>query len=111
MLTMEIIVFIFLIYFLYLILKLINKYYLDNNTFEEIPLNNSYKNLNFFSENKSMPNQENKINLNNVVGLKSVKDEMKYYFDFIIFGISDESTLTSSSLPKNSGATATGGKS
>ena len=80
---MEIIVFIFLIYFLYLILKLINKYYLDNNTFEEIPLNNSYKNLNFFSENKSMSNQENKINLNNVVGLKSVKDEMKYYFDFI----------------------------
>ena len=83
MLTMEIIVFIFLIYFLYLILKLINKYYLDNNTFEEIPLNNSYKNLNFFSENKSISNQENKINLNNVVGLKSVKDEMKYYFDFI----------------------------
>ena len=45
MLTMEIIVFIFSIYFLYLILKLINKYYLNNNTFEEIPLNNSYKNL------------------------------------------------------------------
>jgi len=81
---MEIIVFLFLIYFLYLILRLINKYYLDNNTFEEIPLNNnnSCKNLQYFEKN-SVNIPEKKISLDNVVGLSSVKDEMKYYFDFI----------------------------
>jgi len=74
---MEIVSFLLLIYFLYLILKLINKYYLDNNTFIEITPNSTNCNL-------TTTNSLNKeMNLESVVGLQSVKDELKYYFDFI----------------------------
>ena len=74
---MEIVIFLLLIYFLYLILKLINKYYLDNNTFIEITSNSTTCNL------TTTNSLNKKMNLESVVGLQSVKDELKYYFDFI----------------------------
>ena len=83
---MEIITFLILIYFLYLILKLINKYYLDNNTFIEITPNSTHCNINTLTIKNNLNKNANvnkKMDLNSVVGLKSVKDELKYYFDFI----------------------------
>ena len=83
---MEIITFLILIYFLYLILKLINKYYLDNNTFIEITPNSTHCNINTLTIKNNLNKNTNinkKMDLNSVVGLKSVKDELKYYFDFI----------------------------
>ena len=77
---MEIITFLIIIYFLYLILKLIVKYCLEENTFIEINPNSSHKIL-YSKPEKKIINK--KMDLNSVVGLKSVKDEMKYYFDFI----------------------------
>ena len=78
---MEIITFFLLIYFLYLILQLINKYYLDNNTFVEITPTSTYNHLQLKSSSEKDLNK--KFNLDTVIGLKSVKDELKYYFDFI----------------------------
>ncbi len=77
---MEIITFFLLIYFLYLILRLINKYYLYNDTFTQIPTNSSYNHLRSKNTKKDL---DKNTNLESVVGLKSVKDEMRYYFDFI----------------------------
>jgi cell division protease FtsH len=77
---MEIITFLFIIYFLFLILKLIVKYFFEENTFVEITPNSSHNSLYPEPEKKNI---NKKIDLNSVVGLESVKDEMKYYFDFI----------------------------
>lgn len=77
---MEIITFILLIYFLYLILRLINKYYLDNNTFVEIQPNSNFHKLESTGPEKKI---NKNFDLSNVVGLKSVKEELRYYFDFI----------------------------
>ena len=77
---MEIITFLFIIYFLFLILKLIVKYFFEENTFVEITPNSSHNSLHSEPEKKII---NKKIDLNSVVGLESVKDEMKYYFDFI----------------------------
>ena len=78
---MEIITVFLLIYFLYLVLQLvmsiIKNNYNEITIIEEIPKNNNAFNL-------SKKNNKNKNGgLSSVVGLKSVKDEMKYYFDFI----------------------------
>ena len=66
---MEIITIILLIYFLFILLNTIIRY---------------YKNTNANTINISTNSNEKKIlNLNSVVGLESVKTELKYYFDFI----------------------------
>ena len=66
---MEIITIILLIYFLFILLNTIIRY---------------YKNTNTNTINISTNSNEKKIlNLNSVVGLESVKTELKYYFDFI----------------------------
>ena len=79
---MEIITFFLLIYFLYLVLLLvmsiIKNNYNEITIIEEIPKNN-----NTFNLSKNNNNKNSSQGLNAVVGLKSVKDEMKYYFDFI----------------------------
>tara|TARA_B100001093_G_C26840111_1_gene1020159 strand:+ start:794 stop:2233 length:1440 start_codon:yes stop_codon:yes gene_type:complete len=66
---MEIFTYFLIIYFLYLLFILVLYYfYGEYVSIEEIP-------------NLKRDNKE--VNLNSVVGLKSVKEEMKYYFDFI----------------------------
>ena len=62
---------------LQLIMSIIKNNYKEITIIEEIPKNNNTFNL----SKKSKKSNEN--SLNSVVGLKSVKDEMKYYFDFI----------------------------
>ena len=74
---MEIFTILLLLYFLYLILQIVMSHINDNykeiTIVEQIP-----KNKNTFNLPK-----KNKTELKSVVGLKSVKEEMKYYFDFI----------------------------
>lgn len=68
---MEIFTLFLILYFLYLLFVLILFYfYREILPIEEI--------LDIDSQES-----ENNVNLNAVVGLKSVKEEMKYYFDFI----------------------------
>ena len=68
---MEIFTLFLILYFLYLLFVLILFYfYREILPIEEI--------LDIDSQES-----ENNVNLNSVVGLKSVKEEMKYYFDFI----------------------------
>ena len=66
---MEIITIILLIYFLFILLNTIIRYYKKTNT-----------NTINISKNS---NEKKILNLNSVVGLESVKTELKYYFDFI----------------------------
>ena len=77
---MEIITFFLLIYFLYLVLQLvmsiIKNNYNEITIIQEIPNNNTF--------NISKKNTDNKkMGLSSIIGLTSVKEEMKYYFDFI----------------------------
>ena len=68
---MEIFTYFLILYFLYLLLVLILYYlYGDFIHIEEI-------------SSFSKCDKSKEVNLNSVVGLKSVKEEMKYYFDFI----------------------------
>lgn len=78
---MEIVTICLLLCFIHFILRLINKYYLDNNTFVEITPNSDFNKL--YTKNTSKKCINTDFNLDNVVGLKSVKDELKYYFEFI----------------------------
>ena len=75
---MGIITILLLIYFLCLILQIILSIIKNNYNqiivVEEIPKSN-----NFYHSKKN----NNKKTLDSVIGLKSVKEEMKYYFDFI----------------------------
>ena len=67
---MEIITIFLLIYFLSILLNTIIRYY--NNT-----------NTNTININTTKPNEKKILNLNSVIGLESVKTELKYYFDFV----------------------------
>ncbi len=78
---MEILTMILITYFLYLtlltVISFIYNNYEESSVIEQIPDKNNILNLKNNNEN------EEKISMKSIVGLKSVKEEMKYYFDFI----------------------------